>query len=521
MGKEMAKPETVKLRVTQGLFRGLASQNMLFHQCIGELVDNSIAATKKGEAFRVDIILDSRNHSSNLVDVWIADNTAGMNLKILGEALQPGGSPTVENRLNEHGFGLKNSLATLCSDSTDDWDIWTRPQGGSVAFHVSGPFDEVMEIEQCAFPRKKFLPEKMSTLIRVQVPIGFISTVQGRGQPTRDLTRLRRWLVEHLGVHYRGYLGADNKLMKPLGEIYVKIKNDAVKVEPLPVPMGEQKWVPFDVELGGENYELTYRYGARDEDKVLNQGHQFYYRGNMATQGIDIRLGNRVIITRQLDTIWDLARDNHYNQFVGELLIPELKRGILKTKTDKTDFNLNDPEWDKIFRYLRDECPPPPKDVDREITEAEMRDEWKRQLEAHKEHGETVGKEINLWETGVRLDLYKKSKNGSTVIWELKRGPAKPLDLYQLKMYWDGLALRGDSPRRAILLAEEFSDGITAMARTMNERLRPPENKKTNGANNRYAFELETLASKGLADSNPVGKKRKKARAKARAKKAR
>ncbi|GAI17190.1 unnamed protein product, partial [marine sediment metagenome] len=46
----------VELTATEGLFEGLAKQNMLFHQCIGELVDNAIAANIGNNPFLVDII---------------------------------------------------------------------------------------------------------------------------------------------------------------------------------------------------------------------------------------------------------------------------------------------------------------------------------------------------------------------------------------------------------------------------------------------------------------------------------
>ena len=47
----MAK-HNVQLVATQGVFAGLAKQNMLFHQCIAELVYNSIASRK--EKFKIE-----------------------------------------------------------------------------------------------------------------------------------------------------------------------------------------------------------------------------------------------------------------------------------------------------------------------------------------------------------------------------------------------------------------------------------------------------------------------------------
>ncbi len=114
----------VELVANHGIFRGLAKQNMLFHQCIGELVDNGIAAKKKDEKFIISIIL--HKISDDLVKVFISDNGIGMSTEILKKALQLGESATTINRLNEHGFGLKNALATLSTTATGFWKITTK-----------------------------------------------------------------------------------------------------------------------------------------------------------------------------------------------------------------------------------------------------------------------------------------------------------------------------------------------------------------------------------------------------------
>lgn len=51
----MAQHE-VELIATSGVFRGLAKQNMLFHQCISELIDNSIASKKEDHNFDIEVI---------------------------------------------------------------------------------------------------------------------------------------------------------------------------------------------------------------------------------------------------------------------------------------------------------------------------------------------------------------------------------------------------------------------------------------------------------------------------------
>ena len=55
----------VKLVANEGIFRGLAKQNMMFHQCVGELIDNSIAARKTDDKFKIDVFLN-RNKDNQI-----------------------------------------------------------------------------------------------------------------------------------------------------------------------------------------------------------------------------------------------------------------------------------------------------------------------------------------------------------------------------------------------------------------------------------------------------------------------
>src|SRR5215475_10829894 len=127
----------IDIVATEGIFRGLAKQNMLFHQCICELVDNAIAATGPDRKFRIDIVFLRSGNSDETWEVLVADNGKGMSLDHLKKALQLGESATTNNRLNEHGFGLKNALATL-SGGNGYWKIWSRCEIKSKISSVQG-----------------------------------------------------------------------------------------------------------------------------------------------------------------------------------------------------------------------------------------------------------------------------------------------------------------------------------------------------------------------------------------------
>lgn len=466
----------VKLEATEGVFRGLSKQNLLFHQCIQELVDNALAAAEPSKKAIIDIVF-LPSETEGFIDLYICDNGTGMDIHGLAAALQLGGEPTSDSRLNEHGFGLKNSLATL-SGGNGWWKIWTQRIGGKVV-SVEGPFKSSMKIndDDGKFPSTAFLPSDISTLIQVKVKLSFVQTVQGRGAPSTDLATLRPWLIEHLGVAYRGFLTLNPTTQETSARISVSIGTDHLAVPPIEVPLGKAEVHYFDIELGGVCYRMEYHCGTLDVVKrdMLVHGNKakYYYQNNIATQGIDIRLGKRVIATRQFETIWktedgksQITRHSDFNDFVGELLIPELPRGVLSTVNNKTDFNLDDNDWAKVFQKLNEIRPP--KRI-REKTEASIKAKWMTMLKATNPSDE-ISDEYIVWPTGTRIDVLRKKAlpDGTIILYELKVGTGTPQYLYQLKMYWDGLLIDGYQPKEAILLVEEYPTTLEAMANLMN-----------------------------------------------------
>ena len=233
--------------------------------------------------------------------------------------------------------------------------------------------------------------------------------------------------------------------------------------------------------MGGQTYQLKYNYGTLDEVKrdslVKGKKAKFYYQGNLATQGIDIRLGDRVIATRQFETIWrgkdttQIARHNKYNDFVGELLIPDLPRGVLSTVNNKTDFNLDDAGWNRIFDLMNAYKPI---ETAKELGEKELKSKWMSMLKATNPK-DRIEDEHCVWNTGVRIDVFrqKAEPDNSIILYELKVGSAAPIHLYQLKMYWDGLVITGEQPDEAVLLVEDYNSNIEEMANSMNKLAAP------------------------------------------------
>ncbi len=505
----MSQITEVTLTVNEGVFRGLAKQNLLFHQCIIELTDNAIAATPPEQMFHIDIQLIQSEEDPNIIDLYIGDKGKGMDVTILSNALQLGQSATTDNRLNEHGFGLKNSLATLTAGHRE-FTIWTK-HSESAVIYVKGPFKHQMQIISTndSMPVIPFLGSDYNTIIHAKVSREFLKTLQGRGARTDNLTPLRLWLIEHLGVTYRGYLDVNQETGLPFGNIFVSIGADKKRVPAIKLPLANSYTERFNIELNGVEHELVYRYGTLDKHTtrtmLFNDKLKYYYQSNQATQGIDIRLGRRTIATRQFENIWrkqsnnfelldePITRHNSYNEFIGELIIPDLPRGILTTVNNKTDFNLDDPDWVKIFNKLNEFRPI--KNV-RETTEKELVAKLSDRLKSLSPE-DVVSTETSVWYNGTQIDLFHKKQSGEITIYEAKIGRGAPIDVYQLKMYWDGLLNEGVQPDIGILLVESFDSNLERMINDINNQLSPMAPRNTTDVKP-YNLQLKTHHDLGL-----------------------
>lgn len=481
----MAKNE-IELVATEGVFKGLAKQNMIFHQCICELVDNSIASKKENENFKIDIILTDLKNGK--VGIYICDNGIGMSADDLASSLQLGRPPKEEsNRLHEHGFGLKNSIATLTRGEYY-WKIWSSSKNGISS--VEGPFGPKMIIEDDDnFPNLDFLPSDISTMIYAETSIDYMITLQGRGRKIkseRGLTKLREYLMEHLGVIYRGYLGSNGY---PEGSIFVCIERDRLRVDRIDLPIEGSTTHAFTVNLNGQNYNIEYEYGSLSDSK--KQKCKYYYQRSQKTQGIDIRIGNRVISTSVLEQIWDDIGGRHpgYNDFIGELRIPDMPRGVLTTVNNKSDFNLDDGNWDVIFEEIQDRQFRPKQNY-RSLNEKQIQDRWINMLRSTNPD-ETILDERSVWSSGVRIDVYRKKEDGSIILYEMKVGEVKPIDVYQTKMYWDGLEIEGEFPKEAVLLASDSNSRCEEMVNKINNLFKTPTGRS-------YNIKIETHRDRNL-----------------------
>lgn len=76
-------------------------------------------------------------------------------------------------------------------------------------------------------------------------------------------------------------------------------------------------------------------------------------------------------------------------------------------------------------------------------------------------------KVLNKIDGRVSIDLYVNS-NGTTTIYEGKKDKTTIKDVYQLKMYWDGLTIDGIKPTNGILIAAEHPETVLELMKYVN-----------------------------------------------------
>ena len=123
--------------------------------------------------------------------------------------------------------------------------------------------------------------------------------------------------------------------------------------------------VPYD--LGGGQLTIHCRYG----NILPTKGNAIYYKGNMTSSGVELRINGRAIEHGLFDRVWGEAIHPSQNRFLVQVdLITDNSAALPATKNTKTSFCEADPRLKKLFRWIATYVPAPPKDVDTSLKPA-------------------------------------------------------------------------------------------------------------------------------------------------------
>ena len=336
------KAHILNVGITKNYFNAVSNQFLPMHSAACEPMDNILSNSTGPVNALVAFVPGSEK---DLIGMVTADWGNGMDINEVSESLQFGSRHTDEGPLCIHGVGLNNFLL-VATRNKYPWFIATKKPEEDSYHLVDGPFDTKMKIvEQQDIPladivmRDAYKPlGAPSTIIYVEMDKSTASTMltqNGSCAPSKvsSLNVLRRSIAEHFGVKYRNYLKPDDSGAAPARILipdYQMANGKTCDVFVKPI-FQRYKAVTgthhLSVNYNGHDIPVSVEVGllnaAATQTRAVTGGYalKHYYQGNMSTQGVDIQLGDRVIATAQLDTIWDRARHPSFNLFTGTIAI--------------------------------------------------------------------------------------------------------------------------------------------------------------------------------------------------------
>lgn len=479
-----------------GLFAGIGDNFNSAAQAICELADDAISnlrANSDDPDLSMTIVVSFEN-LGDAVEIGVVDGGTG--ITNLDSALTIACRDGAQTPLNEHGFGLKHALASCDSSPSQQWSIRTRTKKDAAANQyreVTAPYsmgtsEEDQPMKVFFYPGAGGLPYPTGTAVTVRCPMAKFQTVKpDRKAAQSDFHHLVMYAIEELRYIYAGVLADTGITMKVL-----EVNGGTEKchiLKPLQPTWEEGTMkrlenVPYD--LGGGQLTIHCRYG----NILPTKSNAIYYKGNMASSGVELRINGRAIEHGLFDRVWGEAIHPSQNRFLVQVdLITDNPAALPATKNTKTSFCEGDPRLKNLLSWIASYVPAPAKDVD----SVELR--YIKALTAKREKDpsalrvsreEPVFQKIGL---KAKVDLFVGYID-RVAIYEAKAGKTKALDLYQLRMYVDGCALDNKPVDEAVLIAKRHSAEVRELRDILNS-LTAPDGRP-------YNFRLATWDEEGI-----------------------
>ena len=467
------------------LFEGISGNFEEFGQTLCELTDNSIS-NFLAHHIRGHIEITLTNHGT-YVDVSVRDNGTG--IENVDAALTIAARSCAESALNEHGMGLKHALASINAGADQHWSIQTRTAEDAAHDRyqlVESPYSIGMPMY--LVPGGGDIVGETGTVVQVRCPMHKFLTlkpVSKKNAPT--FAQVASYLQETLRYTYANLLrdGVFSICLTAVDEDGVS--NSVEIADAL-----EPKWKgecaelpPVETDLGYGRVTICCRYGSICRSKKT----AFYYKGNMASSGAEIRINGRAIQHGLCSEIWEMALHPNQNRFIAQVdILCDQSAALPNTKSAKNGLREDDEKVAALFSWIRANIPEPVKE--------EGREQLLVRLLAEKKAAEPgvlrVSTEKNLYQClnlKIKSDLFVSSTDGIVLV-EAKAGGSKAEDLYQLRMYHDGCIADGMEVREAVLIAQRHPDTVRALLAELNSQ----KDKK----GRLYHFVLSTWDEEGI-----------------------
>lgn len=475
------------------LWRGIGGHFDSFGQILCEFIDNSISNFTANKLLSKTIIITIKELEKNRVLVSLEDSGTG--IKNIESAFTLGSKKSMESPLNEHGFGMKHALASANTEN-NNWRIYTRDKE-DLQFRqfkkIVAPYKienfgaSIISLDEESWPGAL---NGTGTYIEFECSSELYKTIRRGISGNFGFQKIIDVLAEDLGFIYSGLI-KENRATITIS--YEDLRGnegtkDVVSIEP--------DWENFFnpgkgktyIDLGQGKIELKYAFGAINESNNYK-----YYKRNMSSSGVEIRLNGRVLAYNLFKEIWGIERHNKYNYLLIQIdLISSDSKRLPSTRTSKNGLREGDEKLEKLYQWILGHLKNPVGSIIDIENEKDLFEKLEKQKNVHLPSPKTVTREQKVYNNikeKVRIDLYIKTKD-DVIIYEGKREKTTVKDVYQLKMYWDGCVLDGIQPTRAILISTYHPESVKNLIEYVNKMI------DINGSN--YNFEIKTWWDEGI-----------------------
>lgn len=480
------------------IWRGLGGHFDSISQILNEFIDNSISNFKGHNPIIKNIVISIVEKPNNKVFISVEDSGTGFNN--LDAAFTLGAQDAKDSPMNEHGFGFKHALATANPDN-DSWKICTRNQNQfneGVYTEIKAPykFEDFKAYERdskvTAWPGRI---NGSGTYLSFICSEHLFKTVTDGHSGNFGFEKRVEFLLEDIGFTYSNLIKED---IANISVVYTDLngtqKNKNVKaVEPDYERFINPSKGNTEIKLDGKTVDLEYEFGVMKDSDFRK-----YYKRNMSTSGVEIRLNGRVIASNLFKEVWGIEKHNSYNYLLIRLnLISNNLNNLPVTRTSKNGIRTGDPKLEDLFKWVRSYLLEPKKstkDLDHEVDLFEKLAELKRKQLPNPHTVTTEQKVFREIKERIRIDLYQKAAD-ELVVYEGKKDFTSVQDLYQLKMYWDGCVIDGIKPDIGVLISSSHPQSVKDLIKYINQM--------TDSNGNNYNFILKTWNDEGI-DYPPV-----------------
>lgn len=446
--------EKIKVNPSDAIFKELGNNNYDFIELLSELVDNSIAAKIDDELLKIEVEIGIANKSSEAY-LLIRDNGHGIEKINLGKAISPAGFSGGKT-LNEHGLGMKQAVASL----------------GTLKYLMTRSRDEEITsyVDKFAFGEISILQIDYDWNHGTEICVHDLKSIVPISQQSYTM-----YVVPYLGAKYRRFLKSDNPKIQltvtllDLDEI--DEKGNPVEIQSWKVKEVKQiffhpnkrvnKPIFFNKEFKEKGWKakFTFGYAPTDEEyEELGLGipkPYSPYAVSIKKQGFDIIIHDRVINFTQFHQLGFInVPHNNYNYVRGEI---DLISGF-STSTTK-NFVLRDKNFENLLDQIKDflekngslERKNDPDELPEKLLRDRLANHFKNRSVYPKQDVKT---EYTVEGLAGAIDILADKE-----AWELKKGQASGLDVYQLFAYMDMGGIK-----KGYLVAKSFTTGAQSAA---------------------------------------------------------